>query len=72
MVFKKGGFSMVGYVDAGYMPDPHNAKSQTALLQNTFSEAGLFRGGQRNRLGSSVTVNEALTEAVCCLPQFIE
>jgi len=32
----------------------------------------LFRGGQRNRLGASVTVNEALTEALCCPPRLIK
>ena len=32
----------------------------------------LFRGGQQKRLGSSITVNEALTKAVCCPPRLIK
>ena len=28
---RKGVSSMVGYVDAGYMSDPHNARSQLVL-----------------------------------------
>ena len=29
---KKGDLTMVGYVDAGYMSDPHNARSQTGFV----------------------------------------
>jgi hypothetical protein len=29
---KRGDLTMVGYVDAGYMSDPHNARSQTGFV----------------------------------------
>jgi hypothetical protein len=32
VVSEKGGLTMVGYVDAGYMSDLHNARSQTGFV----------------------------------------
>jgi hypothetical protein len=32
VVSKGGNLTMVGYVDAGYMSDPHNARSQTGFV----------------------------------------
>ena len=51
-------------------------KLNNTLLQNSFPRWAkrLFRGGQGNRLGASVTINEAFTEAVRLRqpPQLIE
>jgi len=39
--------SLVGYIDAGYLSDPHNARSQTVLC--SFTEELLYHGSHLNK-----------------------
>jgi hypothetical protein len=64
--FPKGGnLTMVGYVDAGYMSDPHNARSQTGFVFLCGGVAISWRSVKKTLVATSTNHSEiiALYEA---------
>jgi hypothetical protein len=65
VVSEKGDLTMVGYVDASYMPDPHNARSQTGFVFLCGGAAISWRSVKQTLVATSTNHSEiiALYEA---------
>jgi hypothetical protein len=67
---KRGDLTMVGYVDVGYMSDPHNARSQTGFVFLCGGAAISWRSVKQTLVATStnhseiIALNEATRECV--------
>jgi hypothetical protein len=61
VVSKKGDLTMVGYVDASYMSDPHNARLQTGFVFLCGGAAISWRSVKQTLVATSTNHSEIIS-----------